>query len=189
MFYEVDMLCRVGIPREELDDAGVVSQRSIITRVLKNLLWVKSSKDLGYYLSITNLKGIGKGESHGSERCIYFPVSFTCRTFIPRKGEIMHGVVYWVHNQGVFLRCGSMKVIFLAAQKMADYHYQPGKEPAFQNESLSRIEIGVVLLFMVFAVRWVEQRGNITREFQVLASIEGDSLGPVSLTGTDGLDL
>ncbi|GMH29233.1 hypothetical protein Nepgr_031076 [Nepenthes gracilis] len=128
-------------------------------------------------------------EAHNSWKGIPFTVACTCRTFMPCPGEIMNGVVYRVHSLGVFLRCGPVGLIYLAARKMADYRYHPLKNPVFLNPGLSRIEVGVVVRFAVFAVRWVEQREDHSREFMVLASLEGDCLGPVSLTGTDELDL
>ncbi|GAB2217664.1 hypothetical protein Droror1_Dr00000867 [Drosera rotundifolia] len=190
MFY--DLHFKMGIPYEDLEN-GVVSHRSIITRLLKHLLDIKSfqHQHWGYLLSVTSLKWLDDIKAVPNPRDgSVFHVAFTCRCFLPCKGEIMEGIVYNVHFLGVFLRCGPVKIIFLASRKMVGYQYHPGDKPAFMNENLSRIEKGVVVRFMVFAVKWAEQRNDDgVREFMVLASLEGDLLGPVALSGTDELDL
>lgn len=42
---------------------------------------------------------------------------------------------------------------------------------------------------MVLGVRWIEKRRLVKKEFVMLASLVGDSLGPISLSGSDELDL
>jgi DNA-directed RNA polymerase-4/5 subunit 7 len=62
MLCEVALLRDVAILAENLNKNGLVSQRSIITRLLEDLLNEKASKDHGYFLAVTSLKSIGKGE-------------------------------------------------------------------------------------------------------------------------------
>ncbi|GAA0175072.1 hypothetical protein LIER_28325 [Lithospermum erythrorhizon] len=53
------------------------------------------------------------------------------------------------------------------------------------NNDRSRIQIGVAIRFVILAARWAETEG----EYGVLASLVGDSLGPIALAGNDGLDI
>lgn len=192
MFLEIEIHGHVSISKEYLDTNGVIPQSLILTGLLKELLLIKSTERHGYYIAITKLKSIGNGELEDETREIIFPVSFSCRTFLPVKGEVMFGVVYKVHRLGVFLRCGPMNLIYLSSQKMPNFHYVRLKTRGmFLRDDMSRIQDDVVVRFMVFAVRWGKARSGIEREgeFTLLASLEGDCLGPVSLCDGDEMDL
>uniref|UniRef100_A0A5B7BQD2 DNA-directed RNA polymerase subunit n=1 Tax=Davidia involucrata TaxID=16924 RepID=A0A5B7BQD2_DAVIN len=189
MFLEVECLVHVMIPAKNLDRNGLVPRSSIVSCLLKDLLIWKATEEYGYFLTVTKLKSIGNQEFEESSRDIICPVAFFCRTFLPVNGEIMLGVVHTVHRHGVFLKCGPMKYIFLSARKMPNYYYVDGKNPLFLSNDLSRIEYDVVIRFMVFGVRWTKKKWEIEREFMILASLEGDCLGPISLPGSNGMDL
>lgn len=169
--------------------SGLVRQKNIMYVLLLNLFNEKASKDYGYFLSVTSLKSISKQEVLDKKtRDMFLSVVFKCRTFLPRRGEILEGVVYHMFKRGVLLRCGPMKNVYLSIRKMPNYIYLSGKNPVFfNNNGLRKIEINVVVRFVVFGVRWIEERGNIKNEFEMLATIEGDeSLGPLSLCEDDG---
>ncbi|GKU85837.1 hypothetical protein SLEP1_g454 [Rubroshorea leprosula] len=190
MICEVELLRDVPVLAGNLDRNGLIPQRSIVNRLLEDLFIEKSSRDHGYFLAVTGLKKIGKGEAVDESGDAFFPVVFNCRTFLPCSGEVLQGFVHHVSTSGVFLRCGPIKYIFLSPRKMPNYHYVPGEKPAFVSDELAKIESGVVVQFVVLAVKWIEKKGtNIRRDFVMLASIEGNSLGPVSLSGSDELEL
>ena len=189
MFCEVELLRDVAVLAENLDRNGVVSQRSIITRLLEDLVNEKSSKDHGYFLAVTSLKNIGNGEVVDESGDIFFPVVFNCRTFLPSTGEILQGVVHYIFSHGVFLRCGPIKYAFLSARKMPNYHYVAGENPVFLSDELAKIDNDIVVRFVVIGVRWIEKRRLVKKEFVMLASLVGDSLGPISLSGSDEMDL
>lgn len=189
MFNEVDFLCNVTFLAKDLDPNRLVRERSVVTRLLQDLSLTKASKRHGYFLKVTNLKIIGKEDGLDESDNVVIPVLCKCRTFLPVKGEILEGVVYRVSEHGVLLRCGPVKYVFLSARKMPNYHYIPGENPVFMNDDLSRIQNDVVVLFYVLDARWVDKMWDMRRDFKVLASLEGDALGPVSLCGSDALDL
>ncbi|KAG5236309.1 hypothetical protein OIU76_011134 [Salix suchowensis] len=189
MFGDVEVCSTVRIIAENLDRNGLAPQRSIITHLLKDLLNMKASKDHGYFLAVTSLKSIGKGEVVNKSGEVLFDVEFNCRTFMPMKGEILQGVVHRTFRHGVLLRCGPVKYIFLSARKMPSYQYISEENPVFLNDELARIENNVVVRFSVLDVRWIEKMWDMRRDFMMLASLVGDSLGPISLCGSDELDL
>lgn len=194
MFSEVELLRDVPVLAKNFksDKFGPQTRSFIVSRLLKDLLSEKASKDHGYFLGVTSLKKIGKGEvvdKSGDVFYVSFPVVFNCRTFLPYKGEILQGVVHRILRLGVFLRCGPLKYAYLSARKMPGYQYVPGKNPLFLSGELAKIENGVVVCFKVLWVRWKERMGHVKKEFVMLASLEGDSLGPVSLPGSGELDL
>ncbi|KAG2722167.1 hypothetical protein I3843_02G101100 [Carya illinoinensis] len=189
MFCEVELLRDVAVLAKNLEGTRLVPQRFIITRLLEDLLNEKASKDHGYFLAITSLKSIGKGEVVDETGDVFFPVVFNCRIFLPFKGEILKGVVHHVFRHGVFLRCGPIRYAFLSARKMPNYQYVDGENPAFSSDELVKIENDVVVRFVVLGVRWIEKRGDIKKEFVMLTSLEGDSLGPISSSGSGELDL
>lgn len=189
MFLEIEFSGRVGFPINSLDGNRLVADSSVVTCLLKELLLLKSTKEHGYFLAITKLKSIGNAEFEEESSDIFFPVAFSCRTFLPVKGDVMLGVVHKIYNRGVFLRCGPMQFVYLSATKMPNFHYiRRNTQEVFMNDDLMRIETGVVIRFAVFAVSWRNKHRDAEREFFVLASLEGDCLGPLSLPGSDELD-
>lgn len=185
MYCEVELVRDVAVLAENFKRDIPVSQRSIITRLLEDLLREKASKDHGYFLAVTGLKMIGKGVVSDESGDVSFPVFFNCRTLLPVKGDILQGVVQRIFMFGVLLRCGPIRYAYLSVRKMRGYRYLPGAKPLFISDELGKIDIDVVVSFMVLDVKWVETN----KEFFMLASLEGDSLGPVSLCGSDELDL
>ncbi|XP_031403034.1 DNA-directed RNA polymerase V subunit 7-like [Punica granatum] len=176
MFLEVQLPWNVIIPAENLDEKGLMLQRSIIIRLLDDFASKKATKELGYYLAVTTLLNIGEGKVRQHTGDILFPVVFRGITFNLFRGEIVEGVVHKVLKHGVFLRCGPMEHIYLSSTKMPDYRYVPGENPVFLNEKLSKIGKDAMVRVIVLATMWLE----VEREFRALVSLEGDFLGPVS---------
>jgi DNA-directed RNA polymerase-4/5 subunit 7 len=180
MFSEVELVRGVVVLAEKLDKDSLVTSRSVITtQLLEDLLSEKASKDHGYFLKVTALKKIGKGQISDDSRKMLFPVAFICRTFIPYQGEILEGVVRDVHNLGVFIRCGPLNYAFLSARKMPNYHYVNEKNPFFLRDDLAKIDKEVVVRFRVLYAKWIEKSREMRKEFVMVVSIVGDSLGPV----------
>ncbi|KVH91084.1 DNA-directed RNA polymerase IV subunit 7-like [Cynara cardunculus var. scolymus] len=188
MLCEVECLQHVAVPTKDVDTNGTVPTSSIVSSLLKQLKMCKALEEFGYFLGVTKLKNIGTGRiNNESLKYIDFLVAFNCRTLLPVKGEVMVGIVHSINRFGVFLKSGPMKIVYLSTRKMPNYYYfveEEGK-PVFLSNDLSRIEKDVVIRFVVFATRWNQR----TRDIRVLASIEGESLGPVTMAGFDGFDI
>lgn len=188
------MLCEVELVKYvcpgKPDSNGLISQRSIITCLLKCLLCEKASKDHGYFLAITSIKSINL-KLVNEVRYPLFRVIFNCRTFMPFQGEILQGVVDQVFKSGMglLLRSGPLKWVYLSAIKMPGYSFIPGENPSFLHDNLGKIEAGVVVRFAVLSVRWIGRRWDERNEFAVLASIEGESLGALPLVQPDDIVL
>ncbi|XP_058086320.1 DNA-directed RNA polymerase V subunit 7-like isoform X2 [Magnolia sinica] len=175
MYLQVEMPANVVIPPAELHEKGLMLQRSIILHLLEDISSRKATKDHGYFLAVTTLKSIGEGKVRELAGDVLFPVVFSCITFKPFKGEILQGVVVQILKHGAFLKCGPIESIFLSAQTMRDYHFVPGDDPMFLNEKQSKIEKQGVVRFRVLGLKWMES----DREFQLLATLAGDFLGPI----------
>lgn len=187
MISEVILLRKVTFRTESLKGEGFVSPlpRSLImTRLLKMLASERVSEVHGYFLGVTGLLHICKGvvDAGGD---ITFSVVFKCRTFRLLKGETLNGVVHVVFNNGVFLRCGPIRRVYIGNLKMPGYALENpnAKNRRFVAEDRGAIETGVVLCFTVMATRWREN--NI----EVLGSLDGESLGPVLFPAAAELDL
>jgi DNA-directed RNA polymerase-4/5 subunit 7 len=175
MFLKVKLPWNILIPAENLDAEGLMLQTSIVIRLLGEFAARKASKDLGYYLAVTTLESIGEGRVKQLTGDVIFPVVFSALTFNLYRGEIAEGVVHRVLKLGVFLRCGPIEKIYLAHLKMPGYCFEGGESPLFRDKQ-SKIENNVVVRFIVIGTMWMEAE----REFQALASLEGDYLGPIS---------
>ncbi|XP_024015072.1 LOW QUALITY PROTEIN: DNA-directed RNA polymerase V subunit 7 [Eutrema salsugineum] len=178
MFLQAKLPWNVMIRAEELDPNGhLMIKRAILIRLLDAFASKKATKDLGYFVALKNLEKVGEGKIKENTGEILFPVVFSGITFNIFQGEIVHGVVHMVHKTGVFLRCGPCENVYLSHFKMSgyDYEYIPGENPMFLNQTMSRIQKGSTVRFMVLSTKWREKE----RYFIALASLEGDyNLGP-----------
>ncbi|KAM3326684.1 hypothetical protein BC332_06901 [Capsicum chinense] len=186
MLCDVEACLFVWVPVKEIKESGEHPGSIVIKHFFNELTFICATEDYGYFLKVTKVKSVGNGKLSKYSTHLMFPVTFFCRTFLPKTGEVLVGIVIKVCMQGVFLKCGPMNSIYLGRRKMPNYNYVPGENPFFLSDDQSRIENEVAVRFVVFAVRW--STTNV-RKFDLLASIEGDSLGPVSLNGFDGLEL
>ncbi|CAN4120449.1 unnamed protein product [Withania somnifera] len=177
-------LC-VAVPVEDIKESGECPGNIVVRSLFKQLTCLKATEHCGYFLKITEVKRVDNGKLLNSSKHISFPVTFCSLNFLPKIGEVLDGIVIDVSRRGVFLKCGPMNSIYLSVQKMPKYNYVSSENPFFLCDDQSRIENEVAVRFKVFAMRWSETY----RKFDVLASIEGDSLGPISLNGFDGLEL
>jgi len=164
------------IPAENMDAKGLMLKRAILVELLEAFASKKATKELGYYVAVTTLDKIGEGKIREHTGEVLFPVMFSGMTFKIFKGEIIHGVVHKVLKHGVFMRCGPIENVYLSYTKMPDYKYIPGENPIFMNEKTSRIQVETTVRVVVIGIKWME----VEREFQALASLEGDYLGPLS---------
>ncbi|KAL8525022.1 hypothetical protein ACS0TY_014586 [Phlomoides rotata] len=185
MLREVIYIMRVRIPIKILENNKEVLTSVVANRLLLQMSNLKACED-GYMLAVTKLIRIGLVDDEFNSQHIIFPVKFCCQIFTPVAGEVMTGIVHKISDGGVFLKSGPMNMIYLSSRLMPDYHYVPGETQRFIRDDLSKIEIDVVVRYVVFGVRWIDDKW---REFRVLASIKADGLGPVSLNGLDGIDL
>ncbi|KAK1324436.1 hypothetical protein QJS10_CPA01g01516 [Acorus calamus] len=175
MFLEVEISGNVFLPPSELDKQGLILHRSIIFHLLEDIARKKATQDHGYFVAVTTLNQVNNGRIREDEGNVRFPVTYNCITFKPFKGEILEGNVKQIMKHGVFMSCGPVDTVFIAAQKMEDYQYVAGDSPMFISQRRPKIEIGSIIRFMVLGTKWVETE----RAFQVLGSLSGDFLGPV----------
>ncbi|KAH0634209.1 DNA-directed RNA polymerase V subunit 7-like [Solanum tuberosum] len=186
MLCDFEVRLYVVVPMEDIKKSGELPGSIVIRRLFSQLTFLRATEDCGYFLKVTKVKSVGSGKLLDSSKYIMFPVTFHSRTFLPKTGEVLVGIVIEVCRHGVFLKCGPMNSIYLSVRKMPNYNYVSGENPFFICNDQSRIENEVAVRFVVYAMRWSR---TLVRKFDVLASIDGDSLGPVSLNGFDGLEL
>ncbi|GAA0142422.1 DNA-directed RNA polymerase [Lithospermum erythrorhizon] len=175
MFLKTQLSWNVVIPAKNLDTNGLMLQKAIILRLMKNFADKKATKELGYFMALTTLDEVGEGKVRPTTGDVLFPVKFSCITFKVFRGEILEGVVHKILKHGVFLRSGPMENIYLSHQKMADYRYVPGETPFFMNDKSSKIEKDVVVRCIVMGEKYMEA----TKEIYTIVSLEGDYLGPI----------
>ncbi|XP_020258113.1 DNA-directed RNA polymerase V subunit 7 [Asparagus officinalis] len=176
VFLEIDMAGNILIPPDQLDTKGLLLHKAIILRLLQDIASKKSTKEHGCYVAVTSLNKIGEGKIRELTGDVLFPVAFKCLVQKPCKGEILVGTVDKILKHGIFLKSGPYDSIFLSEKKMGDYHFVAGENPVFMNEKRSKMEKDGMVRFKILGFRWNE----VDRAFQVLATIAGDFLGPIS---------
>uniref|UniRef100_A0ACD5TWC5 Uncharacterized protein n=1 Tax=Avena sativa TaxID=4498 RepID=A0ACD5TWC5_AVESA len=174
VFLQVEKSWNVLISPDQLSPEGLLLRKSIIVRLLEDITNRKASKDHGYYIAVNQLKDISEGKVRELTGDVLFPVTFTCITQKPMKGEILVGCVEKILKHGVFLKSGPIENIFLSYKMMSDYKFIGGDNPMFMKDH-SKLEKGTMVRFKVMGFRWMEA----DRQFQLLVSLAGDFLGPL----------
>ncbi|XP_020584925.1 DNA-directed RNA polymerase V subunit 7-like [Phalaenopsis equestris] len=176
VFLKVELKRDVAVPPDQLHHTGLLLRKNIILRLLDNITHLKASKEHGYYVAVTTLDSIAEGRIHDLTGEVVFPVSFSCTTVRPHKGEILHGTIDKVLKHGIFLKSGPLENIFLSAKMMKDYKFRMEEEAMFVNENLqSKMVRGSKVRYRVLGIKWIEW----DRCFQMLATLAGDFLGPI----------
>ncbi|KAE8803549.1 DNA-directed RNA polymerase II subunit RPB7 [Hordeum vulgare] len=174
VFLQEEMSWNVLISPDQLSPKGLLLRKSIIVRLLEDITNRKASNEHGYYIAVNELKTISEGKVRELTGDVLFPVTFTCITQRPMKGEILVGSVEKILKHGVFLKSGPIESIFLSEKSMSDYKYMGGENPMFMKDH-SKLERDTAVRFKVMGFRWMEAE----RQFQLLASLAGDFLGPL----------
>ncbi|KQK07377.1 DNA-directed RNA polymerase V subunit 7 [Brachypodium distachyon] len=174
VFLLADMSWNVLISPDQLSSKGLLLRKSILVRLLEDIANRKASKEHGYYIAVNELKEISEGKVRELTGDVLFPVTFTCITLKPMKGEILVGSVEKILKHGVFLKSGPIENVFLSEKTMNDYKYIGGENPMFMKDH-SKLEKDTVLRFKAMGFRWMEA----DRQFQLLATLAGDFLGPL----------
>ncbi|PKU72528.1 DNA-directed RNA polymerase V subunit 7 [Dendrobium catenatum] len=176
VFLEIEMKGNVVVPPDQLDSKGLLLRKGIILRLLDDIACKKASKEHGYYVAVTTLNYVAEGQVHELTGEVIFPVSFSCTTVKPCKGEILAGTIDKVLKHGIFLKSGPIQNIFLSEKMMKDFKFSMAEEPMFVNEDQhSTMEKGTKVRFKVLGIKWIEW----DRGFQMLATLAGDFLGPI----------
>uniref|UniRef100_A0A0D9ZVW9 DNA-directed RNA polymerase subunit n=1 Tax=Oryza glumipatula TaxID=40148 RepID=A0A0D9ZVW9_9ORYZ len=165
VFLKVDMSWNLLISPSELSPKGLLLRKAVIVSLLEDIANRKASKDHGYYIAVSELKAISEGKVRELTGDVLFPVTFTCITQKPTKGEILVGSVDKILKHGVFLKSGPIESIFLSEKTMSDYKYIGGENPMFMSDH-SKLE-DTVVRFKVMGFRWMEA----DRQFQILATL------------------
>ncbi|XP_010440344.1 PREDICTED: DNA-directed RNA polymerase V subunit 7-like [Camelina sativa] len=155
MFIKVKLQWNVMIAAKNMDAKGLILKRAILVELLDAFASKKATKELGYYVAVTNLDKTGEGKIREHTGEVLFPVVFRGMPFKIFKGEIIHGVVHKVLNHGVFMRCGPIENVYLSYTKMPDYKYIPGENPIFMNNKMSRIQVETTVRILVIETKWM----------------------------------
>uniref|UniRef100_A0A0D9WE19 non-specific serine/threonine protein kinase n=1 Tax=Leersia perrieri TaxID=77586 RepID=A0A0D9WE19_9ORYZ len=174
VFLKVEMSLNVLISPGKLSPEGLLLRKAVIVGLLEDIANRKASKDHGYYIAVSELKAISEGKVRELTGDVLFPVTFTCITQKPMKGEVLVGSVDKILKHGVFLKSGPIESIFLPEKTMSDYKYIGGENAVFMSEH-SKLEKDTVVRFKVMGFRWMEA----DRQFQLLATLAGHYLGPL----------
>ncbi|KAH0451872.1 hypothetical protein IEQ34_019171 [Dendrobium chrysotoxum] len=136
----------------------------------------KTSKENGYCVAITGISPISTIHFDEVSRQLLIPVTFSYTAMKPYKGEILIGTITEIRQNGIILKSGPMKNIFLSKIRMKDYEFRPSNEPMFLKvNGLSYMKKGTKVRFRVLNVKWIQSE----EEFNIVATILGDYLGPI----------
>ncbi|KAH9682243.1 hypothetical protein KPL71_027274 [Citrus sinensis] len=143
----VNELGDIAVPAKSVDRNELrVPQRYTVPRLLEGWINQKACKDHGYFLSVTKSKSIDK------------------------EGPTVNGPGV------VSFPCGPMKYALMSPRRMPTYRHVSGKKSFFSNDQQPKIGNGVVVQFLVTAVRWSGEGRNLKREYLVFGRAKGESI-------------
>ena len=178
VFLAANLSWSVSVPPESLHAVGLKLKQAILLILLEKFAAKKADPKLGHLVAVTSVESIGDGKISGLDGgAAVFPVTFRCISFKPMKGEVLVGVVKKVIKHGVFMDAGPLEAIFLSEKAMGgDLEYVGGDGPCFIGSKMGKMGVGSKVRFRVLGIKWME----VDRVFQVLATMAGDFLGPIS---------
>ena len=116
-------------------------------------------KDMGFILSIGDIKEIGDGKVIYGDGAAYHPAVFDVLCYMPELYEVVEGEIVDVVEFGVFVRLGPLDGLIHISQIMDDYvSYDPKREAIIGKETGKVIEKGDKVRARIVAVSLREAR-------------------------------
>ncbi|ADG13719.1 DNA-directed RNA polymerase [Methanocaldococcus infernus ME] len=110
-------------------------------------------KNLGFVLSIIDVKEIGEGRVIHGDGSAYHPVVFEALIYKPEIYELVEGEVVDVVDFGLFVRLGPLDGLVHVSQIMDDYvSYDPKREAIIGNETKKVVEVGDTVRARIVAI-------------------------------------
>ncbi|PKU72522.1 DNA-directed RNA polymerase II subunit RPB7 [Dendrobium catenatum] len=176
VFLEIERYAHMVIPFSVIDSVTHTHEEIIFLDLYHKCTSKKTSKENGYCVALSSRSPISTMHFDHNSHQILLQVTFSYTAMKPCRGEILIGTITEIKQNGIILKCGPMKNIFLSKIRMEDYEFRPSNEPMFLKvNGLSYMKKGTKVRFRVLIVKWIQSE----EEFNILASILGDYLGPI----------
>ncbi len=114
-------------------------------------------KDLGFILSIEEVKKVGEGRVLPEDGAAFYPTEFKMMVFEPQEHEVVLGEIVDVTEFGGFVRIGPIDALMHVSQVMDDYVNYDEKNDALEGkESNKRLKNGDLVRARVISVSYSE---------------------------------
>jgi DNA-directed RNA polymerase subunit E' len=145
----------VRVPPEEFGK----DLKETIKKILMEKYEGRLDKDVGFVLSIVDVKEIGEGKIMHGDGSAYHPVVFETLVYIPEMYELIEGEVVDVVEFGSFVRLGPLDGLIHVSQIMDDYvSYDPKREAIIGKETGKVLEIGDYVRARIVAISLKTER-------------------------------
>ncbi len=145
----------VRVPPEEFGN----DLKETIKKILIEKYEGRLDKDVGFILSIVDVKEIGDGKVVHGDGSAYHPVVFETLVYIPEMYELIEGEVVDVVEFGSFVRLGPLDGLIHVSQIMDDYvSYDPKREAIIGKETGKVLEIGDYVRARIVAISLKAER-------------------------------
>ncbi|PKU68083.1 DNA-directed RNA polymerase V subunit 7-like [Dendrobium catenatum] len=176
VFLEIERNAEVAIPFSVINSGAHTQDDIIFLDLHHKSTSEKTSKENGYCVAVTGISPISTMHIDHVSYQVLLPINFSYTTMKPCKGEILIGTITEIKQNGIILKSGPMKNIFLSKIRMEDYEFRPFNEPMFLKvNGLSYMKKGTKVRFRVLSVIWIQSE----EEFNIGATILGDYIGPI----------
>mmetsp|Transcript_63989 Transcript_63989/g.202472 ORF Transcript_63989/g.202472 Transcript_63989/m.202472 type:complete len:172 (+) Transcript_63989:154-669(+) len=129
----------------------------------------------GYFICVTGVEPMGKGEIRDGSGYATFPVKYQCIVFRPFKGEVLDCVVTQVNKMGFFAEAGPLQLFVSQHLIPEDITFQAGSDPGYvSSNGLIRIQKDSNMRVRIIGVR------NDATEIHAVATIKEDYLGLIN---------
>ncbi|EHP89666.1 DNA-directed RNA polymerase [Methanotorris formicicus] len=133
--------------------------KETITKILREKYEGILDKDIGFILSIVDLKEIGEGKVIHGDGAAYHPVVFDTLIYVPELHEVVEGEIVDIVEFGAFVRLGPLDGLIHISQIMDDYvSYDPKREAIIGRETGKVLEIGDKVRARIVAISLREER-------------------------------
>ncbi|KAH0452296.1 hypothetical protein IEQ34_019595 [Dendrobium chrysotoxum] len=168
VFLEIERNAEVVIPFSAIISENHTHQEIIFLDLHHKSTSEKTSNKNGYCVAITGISPISTIHFDQVSRQLLIPITFSYTAMKPYKGEILIGTITEIRQNGIILKSGPMKNIFLSKIRMDYYEFRPSNEPMFLKvNGLSYMKKGTKVRFRVLNVNWIQSE----EEFNIAATI------------------
>jgi len=117
VYRKLKLVDSVRVPPKEFGDG----LEGVVYEALQDKLEGRVDKDLGVYVAVTDIHGVGGGKIVPGDGGVYYEVEFDAITFLPQVNEIHEGELVEVVEFGAFVGVGPLDALLHVSQIADEY--------------------------------------------------------------------
>lgn len=159
MFKILTVKDEVRVPPVKFD----LELNKAVKESLQEIVEGRMNPDIGVFLAVTDVIGIGEGKIVPEDGAIFYPAEFRVLAYKPEINEIVLGEVVDITEFGAFIRIGPIDALAHVSQIMDDKIAYDSKNAVFSGKKTgNKLKEGDIVRARVVAVSLGKGRSKIS---------------------------